>query len=570
MRAVWGPDTAPRGSAAWRAQRAAVVGIVGVMLAVVALGAVHAIGTPPFAPPDETSHVGYALSLFDGVIPHIADFPRDTPIPGMRADLSLWTANHPPGSYLVLGIPLEVGIALDVPLAGFWMARMLNVIAVALAMVLVARIAATLLPHRPRVVLTATAVVGLVPYFIHIAGTAYTDGIALLPTLAIVAVAVHVLVRGPSRRALWGMVWLSAACALVRSQSLVVVFLAGAAYAVAVLLHTDGSVLARVRHGVLAAAGVGAAAVLVAGWFFVGNYLLYGDPSGSEALFDLHDREPRGTLWPYLTNMHHVRYQQHLLWGFIEGAGDGGRQFFSSGQWVANAWRLTVLVLGAAGVALGHRLARRRVDAGRIAAWSLLVLLMGVLYTLMIAFTANGGSPHPRYHWAGFPVVGIVLAVGLDTLRVPLPTRWASRVRVDALPLATFGALYALLQPQLHGWPQALEVLGVAPADGGYVGAVVDSFAARGLPAAAATGLIVLLAVGVALLVGGLILAPTHVDLAEEVALDAGGTAADRRPAAVEVQARGAASDPVGVTARAHVSQHEQVEPTTTADPRPS
>ena len=501
------------------------------MVAVMALGAIHAIGTPPFAPPDETSHVAYALAVSEWEIPHIADFPEDTPIPGMPDHLSVWTANHPPGSYALLAVPLRLGLAAGAPLAGFWAARMMNVVAFAIAVVLAARIAATLLPRRPRVVLTAAMVVGLVPYFVHISATAYTDAIALVPTLGMVTAAVGVLVRGPSRRSLIVMVALSAVCALMRSQSLVVVLLAGAAFALAVLLHGEGTIGRRLLRGVLSAALIGLAAVVAAGWFYVGNIGLYGDPSGSEALFELHNREPRGEFWPYLTHMHHVRYQQFLLWGFIEGAPDGGQQFFTSGQWVTNAWRLLVGVLAAAAAAAGARLGRRMPSPGRWAAWGLLSVLLVTLYVLMITFTANGGSPHSRYVWAAFPLVAVVLAVGLDTLRVPLPDRWRWR-GIDAVPVATFAGLYAILQPQLHGWPRALEVFEVAAADRGFSGAVLDSFAARDLSTAAATVVLVVLWLGLALLAVGLVTTATHVD-------PVGGPAGSLGPAADEEPARG-------------------------------
>lgn len=501
------------------------------MVAVMALGAIHAIGTPPFAPPDETSHVAYALAVSEWEIPHIADFPEHTPIPGMPDHLSVWTANHPPGSYALLAVPLRLGLAAGAPLAGFWAARMMNVVAFAIAVVLAARIAATLLPRRPRVVLTAAMVVGLVPYFVHISATAYTDAIALVPTLGMVTAAVGVLVRGPSRRSLIVMVALSAVCALMRSQSLVVVLLAGAAFALAVLLHGEGTIGRRLLRGVLSAALIGLAAVVAAGWFYVGNIGLYGDPSGSEALFELHNREPRGEFWPYLTHMHHVRYQQFLLWGFIEGAPDGGQQFFTSGQWVTNAWRLLVGVLAAAAAAAGARLGRRMPSPGRWAAWGLLSVLLVTLYVLMITFTANGGSPHSRYVWAAFPLVAVVLAVGLDTLRVPLPDRWRWR-GIDAVPVATFAGLYAILQPQLHGWPRALEVFEVAAADRGFSGAVLDSFAARDLSTAVATVVLVVLWLGLALLAVGLVTTATHVD-------PVGGPAGSLGPAADEEPARG-------------------------------
>ena len=47
------------------------VGLVAVVVAFVGMASIHAFQQPPFAPPDETAHIGYAHDVADFRLPEI-------------------------------------------------------------------------------------------------------------------------------------------------------------------------------------------------------------------------------------------------------------------------------------------------------------------------------------------------------------------------------------------------------------------------------------------------------------------------------------------------------------------
>ena len=110
-------------------------GLAGVLLTFAVLATLQALTIYPFHPPDEVSHVGYALEVSHGTLPTI-----ETPIPGHEmpllqhkvnnsrpANRTIWTANHPPLYYLVAAVPLRLGVDLGHPMAGIRVARLVNV-----------------------------------------------------------------------------------------------------------------------------------------------------------------------------------------------------------------------------------------------------------------------------------------------------------------------------------------------------------------------------------------------------------------------------------------------------------
>lgn len=520
VRAVFGiPD------GGGQAHRRAAGGVLAAMAASIVLGGLHLLGTPAFAPPDETAHVAYALSLTDWVIPHITDFPAELPIPGMPEGLSAWTANHPPGPYALMALPLWAGIELGVPLAGFWAARGLNLLGAAAGVVLAARIAATVLPHRPRLVVGVAATTAMVPYFVHIAGTAYTDGLALAPTVALLAVAVEVLVRGPSRGRLIALVLLSAVTALVRAPAVVLVLLAGIAWGTAQLLHRDDAVTARLGRGVGGAVLIGLAAFAAAGWFYLGNIAIYGDPTGSQALFDLHNREPRdGSFWWRLTAPGTYSFQELQLWSKVEGLPDGA-DYTIPGAAMQVFHRATLGVLWiAAGLGIWHvSRTRLRGQLPQVAAWILLAVWWWALMAMMVQFTTGGGAPHARYMWPAFTGLALVLALGLDAVRLPFRSLAAAgRVpawldRLGDVPIGHLAALGALVWANERFYTQMLDLFGITAPDRDMAWATLHVFAGRlfPFPGLWATAAMTAYAVCIAAVAVALVRTPVRTPVAE-------------------------------------------------------
>ena len=174
------------------------LGLAGVLLSFAVLAALQAFTIHPFHPPDEMSHVGYALEVSHGDLPTI-----ETPIPGRdmallqhRVDVSrpanrtIWTANHPPLYYLVAAVPLRLGVELDHPIGGIRAARLVNVAISLAGLVLTVLLARELVPARPELWVGAAALAALVPGFVQTSAIVYNDALMFsLTTGALVLIA---------------------------------------------------------------------------------------------------------------------------------------------------------------------------------------------------------------------------------------------------------------------------------------------------------------------------------------------------------------------------------------------
>ena len=78
-------------------------GVLAVAGATLALALANALATPPFTGNDEAAHVSYALAVADGRLPEVTDRAPDGAIPGLQAGRLLYTANHPPLYYALVG-----------------------------------------------------------------------------------------------------------------------------------------------------------------------------------------------------------------------------------------------------------------------------------------------------------------------------------------------------------------------------------------------------------------------------------------------------------------------------------
>ena len=129
----------------------------------VLLSGLHALSVPLYEPPDEASHVGYAVELLHGRLPVITDRIRADGVPGMQAELAgrdpvrktVWTANHPPLWYALIAGPIWLGMKLGPSHGGIKAVRLLAIAFGALALLLVAMLARELVPGRPQIAVAA-------------------------------------------------------------------------------------------------------------------------------------------------------------------------------------------------------------------------------------------------------------------------------------------------------------------------------------------------------------------------------------------------------------------------------
>jgi hypothetical protein len=422
------------------------VGLAGVVLAFLGVASLYAFSVPGFAPADETSHVGQAYLVAKGELPRLDTATPDV-VPGMALYFptrrELYTANHPPLYYGVVGAPIRLGVATERPLLGFVAARVLTAAIAAVAALATWRMASVLLPGRRELHVLAAGLAVLLPLVPRTSGTVYNDGFALAGFAVLLAVCVELLVRGPRRGTLLLLVGAAVVVSLTRSVGLGGVAMAAAVAVAAHLAHHEE----RPRwlaHGAAWAAGVVGAAALASGWFWARNQRLYGDIAGSDHNLERFGYFRKGSTFEFLSRFDLVLVVHRRIWGRMYDVRD-----FATGWWV---WPgiLFVLVVAGGALVLAARIVRRRrlgrpdpaippaPDLGRRLAWSLLVAWSAVVWVSLASYAAAGGGQHPRYLFPCLPAVAVLAAAAVGA--------WVRRRSgwTGVLPAVLIGSLVLL------------------------------------------------------------------------------------------------------------------------------
>lgn len=396
------------------------------LVAFVGLASLYALTVPGFAPADETSHTGQALLVARGELPAL-DTPTPDAVPGMALYFELrqqlYTANHPPLYYGVVGVPLRLGVALERPLLGFVAARLATVLLAAVAGVATWNLARTLLPGRRELPVLAAALVLLVPIVPRVSGTLYNDGFGLAAFAVLLWIAVELLVRGPSRGRLAAAAVAAATVALTRSIGLGGVALLAVAVLLAHLVHRRGPATGRLLAGAWRSAVVVGVAALASGWFWIRNHRRYGDLAGTQYNLERFEYERDGSVFDFLFRLDKAAALGQDLWG----------RMYDEARFTATGWGLVpvvvfgVLVLGGA-IAIVVRLLRRRStgaadpalpladDAGRRLAWLLLAGWSAAVWASVLSYNATGGGLHARYLFPALPALAVLVAAALGAL----------------------------------------------------------------------------------------------------------------------------------------------------------
>jgi hypothetical protein len=400
------------------------IGVVGTVIAFIGLSLLFAFEQPPFAPPDETAHLGYAHEIANLDLPEITKPPNvpDSAVQWQAERESgtddryrdVWVANHPPLHYVATAPLIWLADATDRSDGGLMMMRLANIAFAAAGVVFTYLLGRDLSGGIRRLGVAAAAIAALVPQGLVLFSEAMNDGLGFAAATAVVWAGVR-CVGTPSGRWQRGDLLVlgaaAAACAGARSATLVVALVVVLWVAVARLLTAPGNAGERVASAsTVVAYGLVPAAALF-GWHYVRNNVLYGDFAGSEFLLDRFGRDSRGSLFEVLT------------WGHL---------------WVDLYYRLMspspllpvraplvnlVLLLVAVGlvlVAVDGRtgdVVRRRVHGvvTRPALGLCLVVVFVVIVTIA-QHVSGGGSRYARYLLPALGVAAALFALGLDRL----------------------------------------------------------------------------------------------------------------------------------------------------------
>jgi hypothetical protein len=435
-----------------RERRPVRLGVAGAVLAFLALAGVQALAVRPYLPPDELYHVGYAATVLGGRLPTLT-----TPLPAGRVPLPpddgrarrVYVANHPPLFYAVAAVPLWLGERLGAPRAALLGARLLSVWLAAAGVVMVAWLAALLVPARPRVAVGAAWLAALLPSLPHVSAFVYNDGLEFLAATAALVAAVAVIRRGPALSRLAGLTATTAVAALTRAPGLALVAVAGAAAAGGVLLHRDG----RPARRLLPAAGTGALVAGIAGgsaaWFYLRNRSLYGSVTGAAYNQRLFGFEPQDHALELLGSPAYLLRLYDGLWVWTR---FNLPRVPAAPVLVTIPRVLGVLALAGLAVAAAGALRARRAprwDAPAVLAWGLALAWLAGVYAMVAAYDGNGGHTHPRYLFPALAVLAVLGATGLD--RLPGGRRGLWLLGVALAQLALTGAAWAGLVTALQG-----------------------------------------------------------------------------------------------------------------------
>ncbi len=407
-----------------------IVGLIAVVVAFVGIGALHALQQPPFLPTDETAHVGYAQEVASFRLPEIRGFP-EVPVEARQwqAERStandsryrgVWVANHPPLHYIAVAPLVWASRATGAPDGGLVLMRFANVVFASGGVVLTFLLASEITRRNHRLALLAAALAALVPQGHAVFSQGLNDGLGFAAGTAVVWAGARCLRRidALTRRDL-----------TLLAATVVVAFGARAATMLLAIVVVGVVALRRFalpapspgvqlrRASRLALIGLGPA-VVVFGWFYVRNIVLYGDIGASHYLLEMFRRQRRGSVFDMM-----VRWS---MWSDVY----EGLMSPTTRRRIVPPGSLVITLMATVGVGivivtgrLGRSDGEGTGDDSRTLRWQ---LALGLIAIVLIAFTlaqhvSGGGNAHARYAMPAIGVAAVLLVIGMERIW----SRWA-------------------------------------------------------------------------------------------------------------------------------------------------
>ena len=396
------------------------VGVVGILITFVAIGTLFALQQPPFLGADEKAHLGYAYDVAHGSLPTIDERPTiplwadqwmaESIYTQVDANRTIWVANHPPLFYASVAPLMWYSEFTHRPDGGLLLLRLANVAYGAIGVAFTYAIALQLTRSR-RIALVSTGVAAMTTQLYAALSLAMSDGMTFAAGAAVTWAGLRCLQGGTTTRNLTLLAVTTAVATGARAVTMLVAFAVVAVVAVYEFMNAPGGSRDRWR----AAGRVGLVSVLPAvllfGWFYLRNIVLYGDIGASSYLLERFDRETNGSIVSALLDgpLWRSLYTRSMSPFTYRGPRPPGMWIFA--------------VLGVAGLALATvtRCTGDRDDAGnryQLARRSILMMLVGIaVIVLYIAqHVSGGGYLHPRYAFPVLASVATLMVVGLDRI----------------------------------------------------------------------------------------------------------------------------------------------------------
>jgi hypothetical protein len=423
--------------------------LVVVLVAYLVLAISYSLASPIYEPTDELRHFRYVrhLIVYRSLPVQTAEGPR--------------AQSHHPPLYYTLGalaswwVPVAQEVYYSPPVNPFWayrywevsddnknqylhgdderfpfggvtlavyVVRWMTVLVGAGVVWLTGSIGREVFPDRPALTVGAVALVAFNPQFIYLSGAINNDIAAALCSAAVLWVCVRLARDGPSVRIAVTLGVLYGLALLTKFNLLALLALVELAYILAVWRTRDWRAFLR---GNLVVLGL---AALIAGWWFVRNWVLYGDPTGIGKVSELWAGRPASEGWWA------VRQSLPYLWSSLWGR-------FGYGQ-VPMPQPIYQGLLIFCGLALaGHLVPRKErlpLTASLLLGATVLTFTAVVVYYVAI----QPAGPMGRFLFPALPAFAVLLVVGLSRF-LPRRLGWVASL-VVTLGMATL-AVYALV-----------------------------------------------------------------------------------------------------------------------------
>ena len=442
-----------------------------ILVAYLVLALAYSLSSPLYEPTDELRHFRY--------VRHIIVY-HELPLQSVEG---LCAQSHHPPLYYVLGalvscwVDVEQDVYYDPPTNPHWdnrhwevsddnknqylhgadeafpfhgvtlavyVVRWMTVLIGAGVVCLTYCIGRGIFPGQPALAAGAAALIAFNPQFIYLSGAINNDIAAALAGTAVLWACVRLVRRGPSWRADVVMGVLYGLALLTKFNLLALLALIELAYVLAVWHTRD---LRAFLRGNLIVLGLTA---LIAGWWFVRNQVLYGDPAGLSILNELWEgRSFSEGLWAIPQGLPY-------LWSSVWGRFGYGQLPLPETIYQGLFW------FCAAGLG-GLLVPRRREDSRPVLVLlgaSVLIFTAWVLYYIAIQPAGAMG----RFLFPCLPAFALLVVLGLSRF---LPDRWdwlaGAAVAVGMATLAVYSLVGVLVPAFTHPRPLTKAQIAAIP-----------------------------------------------------------------------------------------------------------
>ncbi len=434
--------------------------------AFIVLAACYAYATPIYESPDELKHVGmiHYIATY-GELPVqdvVLDTQRDTwyeqegsqpplyyaitalLVRGIdRSDFESTRIHNP---HAIIGNPSALGnqnmVLHDFPypprligttLAVF-VARGFSILLGCVTVFAVYHAAKTLMPDRPTVPVLAAGLVAFNPQFVFIAASANNDNMVTALNSLVIWQTLTMMRNGFDTRRSLVIAVLMAFASISKLSGLVVIPVVGLASLWTAYRTKNWRGLLMLGIFTIVAWGI------IAAWWYMRNYTLYGEWFGTQTMLEIFGRRPAPTLIELIQN--EFEGLRISFWGLF-----GWFNVFTFKPFYLIMDIVTVIAL--IGFAVYCWRIRRERDQGMRLAFLSMLIVIGLIS--LILWTMQTAASQGRLMFPYIAAITTVMALGLDSVRVP---SWA------VVPLAAFAFVvpFATILPTYSPPPMVTDV----------------------------------------------------------------------------------------------------------------